>query len=120
MRQTITIEHLECEAMIGVNAEELMDTQPIILHLQMEFDAGDAIASDHVADTLDYDAISHRIRDYVASHRFGLLERLAQALLEELAQYPRLQAAAVTIQKPKALEALGAMVSLSAEWERRA
>ena len=46
--------------------------------LQLAFDNRVPAASDSLADTLDYEAISQRLVDYAASTAFNLVETLAE------------------------------------------
>jgi len=52
--------------------------QPLLFDLEMDFDNRLPAASDAIADTLDYKAISKRLIAYVSQSQFGLVESLAE------------------------------------------
>ena len=64
--------------MIGVHDWERRIRQPVVIGLEMGADVARAAASDEVADTLDYDAVSKRIREFVGGSSFLLVETLAE------------------------------------------
>ena len=73
----VFIEGLEIEALIGIYDWERRVRQTLVFDLEMAFDNRVPAASDDIAHTLDYKAVSTRIREYVAQSGFGLVETLA-------------------------------------------
>jgi len=84
---TVFIEGLEVQALIGIYDWERRIRQPLRLDLEMAFDNRKPARTDAIADTLDYKAISKRLTSYVEGSGFGLVEtlaeRCAQLLLDE-------------------------------------
>ena len=78
----VFIEALEIEALIGIYDWERRIRQPLLFDLEMSFDNRKPAASDDIADTLDYKAVSKRLIDYVSSSSFGLVETLAERCAE--------------------------------------
>jgi dihydroneopterin aldolase len=74
----VFIEALEIECVIGIYDWERTIRQPIVLDIEMAFDNRIPAASDHIADTLDYKAVSKRMIQYVSESSFGLVETLAE------------------------------------------
>ncbi|MGX5729298.1 dihydroneopterin aldolase [Pseudoxanthomonas beigongshangi] len=74
----VFIEGLQVDAVIGVYDWERHVRQALRLDLEMAFDNRRPAASDDVADTLDYDAISRRLTAFVQASGFGLVETLAE------------------------------------------
>ena len=74
----VFIEGLEIEALIGIYDWERRIRQPLRFDLEMAFDNRRPAASDAIADTLDYKAVSKRVSDYVSQSEFGLVETLAE------------------------------------------
>jgi len=74
----VFIEALEIECVIGIYDWERKIRQPIVLDIEMAFDNLKPAASDDIADTLDYKAISKRLIQYVGESSFGLVEALAE------------------------------------------
>ena len=83
----VFIEALEIECVIGIYEWERKIRQPIVLDIEMAFDNRKPAASDDIADTLDYKAISKRLIQFVGESSFGLVEALAESccriLIEE-------------------------------------
>ena len=118
MKQTICIDQLWCEAIIGIYAHERSTTQPLCLTVQVEVDAARAIAEESICATLDYELLAQTLKAHVESHAYQLLETLLAKLLEVIAGFEAAQAASVTISKPKALEQMGATVRISGQFQR--
>ena len=75
---TVFIEALEVEALIGIYDWERRIRQPLLFDIEMEFDNRVPAASDDIADTLNYKAVSKRVIEYVSQSGFGLVETLAE------------------------------------------
>ena len=76
----VYIRELEVETIIGIFDWERERRQIVSIDLDLGFDIRAAAASDRIADALDYKAISHRVRDFVAASEFQLVEALAEAI----------------------------------------
>ena len=74
----VFIEALEIDCVIGIYDWERKIKQPIVLDIEMAFDNRKPAASDEIADTLDYKAISKRLIQFVGESSFGLVEALAE------------------------------------------
>ena len=74
----VFIEALEIECVIGIYDWERKIRQPIVLDIEMAFDNTVPAATDAIADTLDYKAVSKRLIQYVSESEFGLVETLAE------------------------------------------
>lgn len=74
----VFIEALEIECVIGIYDWERKIRQPVVLDIEMDFDNRKPAASDDIADTLDYKAVSKRLIQFVSESSFGLVERLAE------------------------------------------
>lgn len=74
----VFIEALEIDCVIGIYDWERKIRQPILLDIEMGFDNRKSAASDDIADTLDYKAISKRLIQFVGDSSFGLVEALAE------------------------------------------
>ena len=74
----VFIEALEIETLIGIYDWERRIRQPLLFDIEMAFDNRIPAASDAIADTLNYKAISKRVVEYVSQSDFGLVETLAE------------------------------------------
>lgn len=109
----VFIEGLEIEALIGIYDWERRVRQPLVFDLEMVFDNRVPAASDDIAHTLDYKAVSTRIREYVSQSGFGLVETLAEHVATlVLAEFP-VQRLRLKLSKPGAVRgarAVGVMI----------
>ncbi len=100
---TVFIETLEIDCVIGIYDWERKITQKVVLDIEMAFDNRVPAASDDIADTLDYKAVSKRLIAYVGESSFGLVESLAErcaAIIREEFNVPWLR---LKLSKPGAV-----------------
>ena len=101
MRDLIFLEGLTVQALIGVYDWERTARRPLVLDLQLEVDLGPAGASDAVADTVDYAAVTASIEAEVAAASPQLLEALAATICERLLrEFGQVTALTLTVHKP--------------------
>ena len=74
----VFIEALEIDCVIGIYDWERRIRQPLVFDLEMAFDNRRPAASDAIADTLDYKAVSKRLIQFVGDSSYGLVETLAE------------------------------------------
>ena len=78
----VFIEALEIETLIGIYDWERRIRQSLLFDIEMAFDNRKPAASDDIADTLNYKAVSKRLIEYVSASSFGLVETLAERCAE--------------------------------------
>jgi 7,8-dihydroneopterin aldolase/epimerase/oxygenase len=100
----------------GVNPSEREFVQPFRIDLVLQLDLSKAAASDDLRDTVNYAAVHRRIIEIVETRSYALLERLAAAILDEVASDARVQSADISIAKPGILD--GATPSIRLVRER--
>lgn len=69
---------LRIETVIGIYDWEKEVKQPVVLDIEMASDVARAAATDSISDTLDYKAISKRLKRFIGTSRFELVETLAE------------------------------------------
>ena len=74
----VFIEDLRIETVIGIYDWERDIRQTVALDVEMAFDNRVPAASDDIAHTLDYKAVSKRLISFVEEANFGLVETLAE------------------------------------------
>ena len=82
----VFIRGLTLETIVGVHEWERHGPRPVVLDLELSSDVARSAASDRIADALDYDAVTRRLKRFVSECRFELIETLAEgcaALLRE-------------------------------------
>ena len=75
---TVFIEGLTIETVIGIYDWERRIRQPVTLDIEMAFDNTQPAASERIEDTLDYKRVSKRLIAFVESSEFRLVETLAE------------------------------------------
>lgn len=84
---TIFIDQLVIDTVIGLYDWERRIRQRVIIDLEMGFDIRAAAISDDVAQTLDYKSVAKRVIAFVEVAEFDLVEtlseRIAQLILDE-------------------------------------
>ncbi len=101
----LLIDGVAFRAVIGVSERERRAPRPLVVNLRLTLDLARASSSDAIRDTVDYRKIVRRAVALGEASRFRLVERLAGYLGEQLlAEFPRLVAARVEVEKPGILE----------------
>ncbi len=98
----IELRGIEAFGYHGVLAHEQELGQAFTVDVALELDLAPAGASDDLADTVDYGALSGELAAVVTDERYDLIERLATRLAEVCLARPSVTAATVTVHKPHA------------------
>lgn len=75
---TVFVEDLRIETVIGIYDWERKIKQTVALDLEMAFDNRKPASTDKIEDTLDYKAVAKRLIAFVESSHFELVETLAE------------------------------------------
>lgn len=113
---TVFIEQLEIEALIGIYDWERRIRQPLVFDLEMRFDNRVPAATDDIADTLNYKAVSKRLVEYVSQSDFGLVETLAERCAEIVLREFDVDSLRLKLSKPGAVRgarAVGVVIERS-------
>ncbi len=99
-RDRIELRGLRVLGVHGALPEEQDRAQPFEVDLDVEADLSVAGASDRLADTVDYGAVTAVVAAVVGDERFRLLERLAERIASQVADVdPRIRAVTVAVRK---------------------
>lgn len=77
---TIFLRDLRVRTIVGIWEWERRLPQVVSIDLDMATDIRRAAGTDQIEDTLDYKAVTGRIRDFVADSRFKLIETMAEEI----------------------------------------
>ena len=77
MPDVIEIHDLLVRAIIGINADERVNLQDVLINVRLETDTRPAARTDDIADAVNYRTIAKDIIEFVENSRFHLVERLA-------------------------------------------
>jgi dihydroneopterin aldolase len=99
MNSKISIVDLEVFYHVGVPDAERVNTQRLLLTVEMEFDFSAAARSDDIAGTINYFAVSQRLLKFGEGRSWKLIEKLATDIADIiLAEF---KPAAVTVEVKK-------------------
>ena len=105
MIATIGVEGLEIRCIVGVLPHEREAEQTLLVDVEIDRSIAAAVASEDVADTVDYVAIADDVTSLAVEGRFQLLETLADRALDLLLERFGAERAAIKIMKPAAIAA---------------
>ena len=100
---SIILNNLTVEAVIGTLPQERQQPQTLILNIEMELDLQPAGESDDLQYSVNYQEIEERIIHLAQSSQFFLLEKLAEETAKICLSYPLVQVTTISIAKPAAL-----------------
>ena len=100
---TIFLRDLRVRTIVGIWEWERRMPQLVSIDLEMAADVRRAAASDNIADTLDYKAVSKRVIGFVEDSSFNLVETLAERVAEVVTREFAVPWVKVAIHKPWAI-----------------
>ena len=99
----ICIRDLACRCIVGINDEERVNKQDILVNITMYADLRKACASDNIEDTVDYKAVKKRVLTLVEDSHFSLIETLAGSIAAVCLDESGVERVRVCVDKPGAL-----------------
>ncbi len=99
----IHIRDLSVYCIVGINAEERVEKQEVVINLTLHADLSEAARTDRIEDTVDYKSVKEEVRKAVEASDFFLLERLAEQVAEIALRPPQVQRVDLSVDKPGAL-----------------
>ena len=100
----IIIKDLLMRGIIGINPDERVKRQDILVNLVLYADIGRAAASDDIDDAVNYKTISKQVIERVENGADFLVEKLVVDIARMiLTDYPVVQKVMVRVEKPGAL-----------------
>lgn len=100
---TIRIKNLRLRTYIGINEDEILNRQDVVINVKINYNADRASHSDAMDDALNYKTITKAIIRLVEDNRFSLLEKLTLDVLAIAAEHPAVTYAEAEVDKPHAL-----------------
>lgn len=99
----IRVKDLRLRTYIGINEDEILNKQDVLINLTIMYKAVDAVRDNDIDTALNYRTITKAIIAHVENNRFSLLERLTQEILDLVMSRPSVEYAEVEVDKPHAL-----------------
>ena len=100
---SVFIEGLCVDVVIGVHAWEKEITQPLWIDLEMKWDTKPAAKEDSYQHALCYDSVARAIESYLKQQTTDLIETVAEKVAYLVESEFGVQAVEVTVRKPTAL-----------------
>lgn len=100
----IFIEKLRVDTIIGVYPNERQIKQPLIIDIDMSYDATQAAASDNLKYALDYHEVCKDIHVFVSQSSYQLIETLANAIAQRILKIKGVIKVIIKVSKPDALD----------------
>ena len=99
----IEIHDLLVRCIVGINPEERIKKQDVVVNLTLFTDMRQAAASDDIADAVNYKTLTKRVFDHLEESSYFLVEKMAHAIAEIAIREFSIPRAIVSVQKPGAL-----------------
>ncbi len=99
----IRVKDLRLRTYIGINEDEILNKQDVLINLTILYKAVDAVRDNDIDTALNYRTITKAVIAHVENNRFSLLERLTQEILDLVLSQPSVEYAEVEVDKPHAL-----------------
>ena len=99
----IIIKDLLLRGIIGINPEERVKQQDILINLVIYADISKAAATDTIEDAVDYKAITKRVIDHVENSADFLVEKLVTDIARLILAEFQVERVRVRVEKPGAL-----------------
>jgi dihydroneopterin aldolase len=100
---TIFLNELKVDTVIGIWDWERKIRQTVIIDLEMAADIQKAAASDKVDDTLNYKLVAKRVQQFVTDSEFQLVETLAEHIATIIRDEFAVPWVSVRVNKPGAI-----------------
>ncbi|HBM10851.1 MULTISPECIES: dihydroneopterin triphosphate 2'-epimerase [Pseudomonadaceae] len=99
----IRVKDLRLRTYIGINEDEILNKQDVLINLTVLYKAVDAVRDNDIDTALNYRTLTKAVIAHVESNRFSLLERMTQEILDLVMSRPSVEYAEVEVDKPHAL-----------------
>lgn len=100
---TVHIEQLELDCIIGINPWERGARQRITIDIEINADLSAASKSDAIEDTINYRTIAKAVTAEVEASNYSLVEALATRIADICLEDERAQSVEVSVRKPGAV-----------------
>jgi D-erythro-7,8-dihydroneopterin triphosphate epimerase len=99
----IYIRDLTARCIVGINPDERVKPQEVVINITLYADLAAACTSDRIEDTVDYKGVKQQVLEMVERSSYCLLERLAEEIAGICLKAPKVVASRVMVDKPAAL-----------------
>ena len=103
MSDLVHVHGLHLRTIIGINPDERVNRQDVVINLSVSCDCREAAASDSIEHAVNYRTISKRVIELVEHSEFFLVEKMAEEIAKLCLADPRAEQARVEVLKPGAV-----------------
>lgn len=103
MTDLVFVRNLLLRAIIGINDDERVKKQDVLVNIELATCTRKAAESDEIEDAVNYREIAKQTIDLVESSEYFLVERLAEEIAQLCLKDERVRKARITVEKPTAL-----------------
>ncbi|QDU79007.1 D-erythro-7,8-dihydroneopterin triphosphate epimerase [Polystyrenella longa] len=103
MSDQIVIKDLLLRTIIGINDEERVNRQDVLINLTLDTDCRKAGKSDEIDDAVNYRSLTKKIIQLVESSQYKLVEALAEKIAQTCLAFKGVTQVSVCVEKPGAL-----------------
>ena len=107
MADKVFIRDLLCRGILGINPEERVNRQDVLVNVILECDTRKAAASKEIADAVNYRTVAKGVLHLVETGDYLLVETLCADIAALCLEDPRVSACEVTVDKPTVLRFAG-------------
>ncbi len=101
---TTSIVDLEITCIIGINPNERVEEQPLLIDINLDIDLGDSAFSDDINKTIDYTIIAEMATQLAIEKKYNLIESFCKDLNNLFFEtFQIIQQTRITVKKPNAL-----------------
>jgi len=106
---TVRIERLELDCIIGINPWERLTKQHITVDIEIDTDLSAAGKSDAIEDTINYRTIAKTVTNEIEKSHYGLVESIGAKIADICLKDDRVFSVKVTVRKPGAVRKASAV-----------
>lgn len=103
MKDKVLIKDLMVRGILGINPEERINKQDIVINVVMETDIRKASLSDNIVDAVNYRSVTKKIIDIIHSTEYFLIEKLSDSIIKMIFKEFDPETILLRIEKPGAL-----------------
>lgn len=97
----IRIKNLRINTILGVYEWEKDISRTLLFNVEIETDHENAMKSDDLKDTIDYDQITNQIKDFIQNNRYKLIEKIASEVIDLIMKDSRIKRCTLEVDKLK-------------------
>ncbi len=99
----IFVKDLRVDCIIGILESERVKTQPLLVSMELEKDLKECAKTGDLDKSINYAALSERVKSYIIQRKALLLEELAEELCKLILKEFKPESVTIRLNKPEAV-----------------